>query len=118
MSHLNPEGNLELNLESTVSSGDSFEMDTLKTPVHTEEESLEDIDPSNTLTSMHPIIDFEIVRTVSQRGGSLLIGSRGFKYTVKFKGKVITRWTCSKRSKLHTCRATVIQTGSTFKPGM
>ena len=115
--HFNPEGNLELNLESTVSSGDSFEMDTLQTPVRTEEESLEDIDPSNTLTSMHPLIDFEIVRTGSQRGGSLLIDSRGFKYTVKFKEKVITRWICSKRSKLHTCKSIVIQTGSIFKPG-
>ncbi|KAI6652388.1 hypothetical protein LOD99_7402 [Oopsacas minuta] len=65
---------------------------------------------------MEPLNDFEIVRTGSQRGSALLIDSRSYKYTIKFKGKLSTRWTCCKRSKLFTCKATVIQTGSTFKP--
>ena len=87
---MNPGDDVEFSLGSTVSSGDSFEMDTLQTPVTHSEDSLEDIDPSSTLTPIHQLIDFEIVRTGSQKGGSLLIDSRGFKYTVKFKGKVIT----------------------------
>ena len=119
--NLTPKDNVDLNLESSLSSGDSFEMDTLQTPVRIEEDSLEDddpVDPSNNITTMEPQIDFEIVKTGSQRRGALLIETCGFKYTIKFKGKVITRWTCSKRSKLHTCKATVIQTGSTFKPRM
>ena len=102
---MTPEDNVDLNLESISSSCDIFETDTLQTPVRIEEYSLEDdgpVDLSNDITTMEPPVDFEIVRAGSQRGGALLIDTCGFKYTIKFKRKFITRWICSKRIKLHT----------------
>lgn len=67
-------------------------------------------------------VTYRILPTGSQRGGPLLVDSRGNSYNKKPSDKrhksTRTVWTCSRRKKGLCCLAKVYQEGDTFLPGV
>ena len=57
------------------------------------------------------VITWKVLPGASQRQKDLLVENQGFSYTIKRKRGSTVDWRCSKRSKLLTCPATVIQRG-------
>ena len=99
------------------SSGNSFNMGIIHTSLYSQEDSLNYDDAVNALLSENKQIEYEIVRTGSQRGKPTLIDCRGYSFTIKVMEKNVIRWTCTTRSMPNNCKATVSQTGNTFIPG-
>ena len=115
---MNTEGILNDTGSVVNSSGSSFDMEEIHTPLYLQEDSLNDDDPMNAHNSENQGNEYEIVMTGGQRGNPLLIDSKGFSYSIKIRGGGnVTRWTCSKRSPPYKCKATISQSGNKFIPG-
>ena len=111
---IHTEGTIDIPVSGVNSSGSSFDMGIIHTSINSHEDSLDDDNPVNAHHSENPGIDYIILSTGSQRGNPALFDSRGFSYTMKVRGKIVTRWTCTKRP---NCKATVSQPGNRFIPG-
>lgn len=57
---------------------------------------------------------FELVKKGSQRGGDILVSSKGYSFAVKRKSKSSVTWRCSVRNKKVYCPVTIIETDKTY----
>nr|XP_045609244.1 uncharacterized protein LOC123764981 [Procambarus clarkii] len=64
------------------------------------------------------ILRWQIVPNGSNRHRPKLYNNQGYAYTVRRATESATYWWCSIRQKVKRCPATVVQTGSVFKPGV
>lgn len=62
-------------------------------------------------------VRYTTVEGGTQRGGTLLVDSDGYSYTVKRSGPTHTHYRCAVKRKDLTCLATVKQTGNDYTPG-
>ncbi|XP_066297602.1 uncharacterized protein [Branchiostoma lanceolatum] len=69
-------------------------------------------------TSQTDRVTYTIVAESSHRGGNMLFSSIGYSYREKKTERGKVNWRCSKQFKKNVnCRATMIQSGETLKPG-
>ncbi|KAI6656155.1 hypothetical protein LOD99_1488 [Oopsacas minuta] len=71
------------------SSGSSFNMGIIETPIYSQEDSLNDDETVNARPSENQLIVYEIVNSGSQRGKPICIDCRGYSFTMKVWGKML-----------------------------
>lgn len=86
------------------------------------EDALPDLPIADISASDEPhVTTYQIIPAGTLKGKPLLVDSNGYSYNIKANknghpGK--TTWRCSIRNRTFTCKATVLQKGNTFTPGL
>lgn len=64
------------------------------------------------------VTQYRLVPRGNARGGTALISSDGYRYSVKMIKQSVTYWRCVKRNRICNCRAVVIQRDNAFVRGI